>query len=63
MKALARVTILFLALVPALDGCKGEKEPTPEEIFAAEFANHLDGGCPITQDLSMKVPDSIHVRY
>lgn len=31
--------------------------------FADEFANHLDGGCSVIKDLSMKVPDSIHVRY
>lgn len=34
MKAIARLTVLMLALTPVLDGCKGEKELTPEEIAA-----------------------------
>ena len=33
------------------------------QAFEDEFEAHLDGGCPVTKDLSMKVPDSIHVRY
>ncbi len=33
------------------------------EAFPDEFASHVDGGCPISKDLSMKVPDSVHVRY
>ena len=31
--------------------------------FADEFEAHLDGGCPVTKDLLMKVPDSIHMRF
>ncbi len=31
--------------------------------FADEFEAHLAGGCPVTKDLLMKVPDSIHVRF
>ena len=31
--------------------------------FPGEFEAHLDGGCPVAKDLSMKSPDSIHVRF
>ncbi|HJP32054.1 MAG TPA: NADH-ubiquinone oxidoreductase-F iron-sulfur binding region domain-containing protein [Candidatus Latescibacteria bacterium] len=31
--------------------------------FTDEFEAHLEGGCPVAKDSSMKVPDSIHVRY
>ena len=31
--------------------------------FAEEFEAHLDGGCPVAKDLSMKSPESIHVRF
>ncbi|MDA0334314.1 MAG: SLBB domain-containing protein [bacterium] len=33
------------------------------DAFPEEFAAHLDGGCAVAKDLSMKVPDSIHMRY
>ena len=31
--------------------------------FPEEFEGHLAGTCPVAKDLSMKVPDSIHVRF
>ena len=31
--------------------------------FEEEFEAHLDGGCPVAKDLSMKSPESIHVRF
>lgn len=34
-----------------------------QQAFSDEFSAHLNGGCPVDQDLSMKVPDSIHIRY
>lgn len=33
------------------------------QAFPEEFEAHLDGGCTVAKDLSMKVPDSIHMRY
>ena len=31
--------------------------------FAEEFEAHLEGGCPVAKDLSMKSPESIRVRF
>jgi NADH-quinone oxidoreductase subunit F len=31
--------------------------------FEAEFEAHLEGVCPIAKDLSLKSPESIHVRF
>ena len=31
--------------------------------FPGEFEAHLAGGCPVAGDLSMKSPESIHVRF
>jgi len=33
------------------------------QAFPEEFEAHLDGGCSVAKNLSMKVPDSIHMRY
>jgi NADH-quinone oxidoreductase subunit F len=33
------------------------------QAFPEEFEAHLAGGCAVVKDLSMKVPDSIHMRY
>lgn len=33
------------------------------DAFAAEFAAHLEGACPVAKDLTLKAPESIHVRY
>lgn len=31
--------------------------------FGEEFEAHLDGGCPVARDLSMRTPESIHIRF
>ena len=41
----------------------GESDYAATNIRIDQFEAHLAGGCPVTKDLLMKVPDSIHVRF
>ena len=65
---LERLRSRTAALTPALALCgHGPLAASAVSALAAafpeEFEAHLDGGCPVAKDLSMKSPESIHVRF
>lgn len=65
---LERLRSRTAALTPSLALCgHGPRAASAVSALAAafpeEFEAHLDGGCPVAKDLSMKSPESIHVRF